>query len=50
MFFRKSMVERRAFGVWLISMALKRDKLDFESRVVGVKYSLEDVIEYMSNE
>jgi hypothetical protein len=47
MFFRKSMIERHAFGFWLLCFAWKINKVDFNEELVPVE--IIDLDEYFKN-
>ena len=48
MFFRKQMVERKAFGIWIIFMAWKYEDMDY-SKMSVKKFSNEEVKNYLSS-
>jgi len=49
MFFRKGMIERRAFGIWLMMIVWKFDVLDFDNKYVGIKLTKPQLKSYMES-
>jgi hypothetical protein len=47
MFFRKNMIERRAFGVWIVCITLNLGKIDFN--INNIETENIDLVEYFDN-
>lgn len=49
MFYKKNMIERVAFGIWIIVMILNYEKLNLESEFIKTKWSEDMLCEYFKN-